>query len=62
VEAERWAGHCQQWLLRGGGAPRTLESLSDRLDALFEAASEAGDERAEEILSALADHLGSLLP
>jgi exodeoxyribonuclease-1 len=60
-EAAQWQQHREARLLAGEGGVRTLAQLQERLDTLADAAMERGDERAEAILSALADwaeHLG----
>jgi exodeoxyribonuclease-1 len=61
-EAAHWHTLREARLLHGEGGARTLAWLQERLDALADAAMERGDERAETILSALADwadHLGA---
>jgi exodeoxyribonuclease-1 len=60
-EAAQWQQHREARLLAGEGGARTLAQLQERLDTLADDALERGDERAEAILSALADwaeHLG----
>lgn len=59
-EAEHWQAHCAARLLQGEAGALTVERLFERIDALAEAASERGDERAEAILGALYDYAESL--
>lgn len=59
-ERERWQTHCTDRLLRGQSGALTVERLFERIDALAEAASERGDERAEAILGALYDYAEGL--
>ena len=61
-EVAHWQQHREARLLAGAGGARTLAQLHERLDTLADDAMERGDERAEAILSALADwaeHLGA---
>ena len=61
-EAARWQAFRAERLLDGAGGARTLAQLQEQLDTLADQAMERGDERAEAILSALADwaeHLGA---
>ena len=61
-EQGRWQSWCRARLLDGAAGSTTVERWCERTDALAEAASERGDERAEFILGELYDWVGAITP
>lgn len=57
-ESARWLAHRRARLIDGEGGAMTLAAFFERIDALAEEA----DERAEDLLSALYDYAGSIVP
>jgi len=62
AEQAQWAEHCAQRLLDGAGGSTTLQAFFDQIDTLNESAEERGDERGQEILSALYDYAEQIAP
>lgn len=62
AEQVRWQDWCRARLLDGAAGSTTVEQWCERTDALAEAASERGDERAEAILGALYDWVDAITP
>ncbi len=61
-ERTRWQQHCAARLHHGEGGALTLARFFEQIDALAEAASERGDERAQAILIALYDYAEGIAP
>lgn len=61
-EQQRWQKFRVQRLMEGAAGSRTLEQLFERIDVLAEQACEAGNDRDQEILSALYDYAESIAP
>ncbi len=61
-EQARWEHHRAARLHLGEGGAQTLEAFFERLDELGQAAEDADDERAQEILSALYDWAEQIAP
>ena len=61
-EQQRWQEIRVQRLMEGAAGSRTLEQLFERIDVLAEQACEAGNDRDQEILSALYDYAASIAP
>lgn len=61
-EQQRWQDIRVKRLMEGAAGSRTLEQLFERIDVLAEQACEAGNDRAQEILSALYDYAESIAP
>ena len=61
-EQARWQDWCRARLLDGAASTTTVEQWCERTDALAEAASERGDERAEFVLGELYDWVGAITP
>ena len=62
AEQTQWQEHCAHRLHDGAGGSTTLQAFFDQIDTLNEAAEEHGDERAQEILSALYDYAEQIAP
>ena len=61
-EQPRWQAHRAARLHEGRGGTMTLTAYFERIDALAETADTAGDERAQELLSALYDYAQGIAP
>jgi exodeoxyribonuclease-1 len=57
-EAQTWQDHCAKRLFEGEGGARTIDQLTEEIDAL----SEQADERAEALLGALYDYMEMIAP
>jgi exodeoxyribonuclease-1 len=62
AEHARWLEHCAARLHDGAGGALTLARFFERVDALAEAADDAGDERQQALLEALYDYAESIAP
>ena len=62
ADQARWQGWCRARLLDGAAGSVTVEQWCERTDALAEAASDSGDERAEAILGELYDWVDAVTP
>jgi exodeoxyribonuclease-1 len=60
-ERARWQAHCVARLV-GGSGTLSAAAFQERVDALFDAALERGDERAQELLDQLSDYATQIAP
>jgi exodeoxyribonuclease I len=60
-ERERWQAHCVARLV-GGSGTLSAAAFQERVDALFDAALERGDERAQDLLDQLSDYATQIAP
>ncbi|MFN9747332.1 MAG: exodeoxyribonuclease I, partial [Betaproteobacteria bacterium] len=61
-EAARWQAHRVARLVHGAGGVLTATAFHERVDALYDAAVERGDERAQALLDQLVDHAERIAP
>jgi exodeoxyribonuclease-1 len=61
-ERARWLHHCAARLHGGAAGALTLAAYFERIDALAEAAEDAGDERSQTILGELYDYAEGIAP
>lgn len=61
-EAARWQAHRVARLVHGAGGALTAAAFHERVDALYDAAVERGDERAQALLDQLVDHAERIAP
>ena len=61
-ERARWQAHLVARLVHGEGGALTATAFHERVDALYDAAVEKGDERAQALLDQLVDHAERIAP